>query len=163
DPHARRSLAALPGPRHRHPPAGSRDQVGRQRPLRTSGWHELRGPARGGAPQRRPRHQHPACGRSGLLLRLPRRLRPLTTPLPQCSERRALLALSWPRIVTQVGSMMLGVVDTVMVGGVSVEAIDAATLGNVWIHGTMLVAMGIVLGIDPLAARAHGAGDAARL
>ena len=58
--------------------------------------------------------------------------------------------------------MLLGVVDTLMVGRVSVEALGAASLANVWIFGTLQFANGILFGLDPIVAQAHGAGDARR-
>jgi MATE family multidrug resistance protein len=78
------------------------------------------------------------------------------------AEARRLASLAIPVCATQVGSMLLGLVDTVMVGRVSVNAIAAAALANVWIFGTIMFANGIVFGIDPLIAQAHGAGDGPR-
>ena len=45
---------------------------------------------------------------------------------------RALLTLALPVIVVQVGLMAMGVVDTIMVGHVSPEALAAVALGNVY-------------------------------
>lgn len=74
-------------------------------------------------------------------------------------EVRSIAVLAAPIVVTQVGSMLLGVVDMLMVGGLGRDAIAAASLGNLWLFGTLVVGMGIVLGIDPLITQAHGAGD----
>lgn len=73
-------------------------------------------------------------------------------------EVRTLLRLSIPVAATQVSIMLMGFVDTVMVGRVSVDAIAAASLANVWIFGTLMFANGVILGIDPIVAQAHGAG-----
>lgn len=78
---------------------------------------------------------------------------------PARIELKKLAALSAPAAASQLSSMLLGVVDTLMVSRVGVDAIAAAALANVWIFGTLLVANGIVLGIDPLVAQAHGARD----
>lgn len=78
-------------------------------------------------------------------------------------ETRALLALGLPLIAAQLGQMMLGVVDTVMVGRVSVDALDAAALGNTWSWGVSMFAMGVTFGLDALVPRAHGEGDEAAL
>ncbi len=43
-------------------------------------------------------------------------------------ELGALWRLAWPLVVTQVGVMMLGVVDTLLLGRLSVEALDAVAL-----------------------------------
>lgn len=77
-------------------------------------------------------------------------------------ELRRLLELAAPLVVTQLASMMLGVVDTLMVGRVSVEVLGAAALGHVWTFGTLVFAMGVILGMDPLVTQAHGSGDAVR-
>ena len=58
--------------------------------------------------------------------------------------------------------MLLGVVDAVMVGHVSVSAMAAASLANVWIWGTFMFAQGMLMGLDPIVARAHGARDGER-
>jgi len=78
---------------------------------------------------------------------------------PFRSEVRKLASLSLPVAAAQLSMMMLGFVDTVMVGRVSVEAIGAAALANVWVFGTIMVSNGVVFGIDPLVAQAHGARD----
>jgi MATE family multidrug resistance protein len=65
--------------------------------------------------------------------------------------------------VTQVGAMMLGVVDVLMVGQLGVHELDAAALGNVWLFGTMIFGMGIVFGLDPIVTQAHGGRDHARV
>ncbi|MEZ4380839.1 MAG: MATE family efflux transporter [Nannocystaceae bacterium] len=81
---------------------------------------------------------------------------------PASRELRALVGLALPIIVTQIGAMTLGVVDTIMVGRLSVDALAAAALGNVWVMGTMILGMGVMHGIDPIVAQAHGSGDSRR-
>jgi len=78
-------------------------------------------------------------------------------------ETRRLTSLAIPVVVTQVSSMLLGVVDILMVGRVGVEALGAASLGRVWVFGTLLLGMGLVLGIDPLVSQGHGRRDARAL
>ncbi len=73
-------------------------------------------------------------------------------------ELRRLLILAVPIIVSQLGSMLLGVVDMLMVGHVGVDALAAASLGVVWTWGTMAMGMGLVFGIDPIVSQAYGAG-----
>lgn len=77
-------------------------------------------------------------------------------------ETRRLAALALPVAATQVSTMLLGVVDTLMLGRFSIEALSAASLANVWVWGTLHFAMGILFGIDPIVAQAHGAGDGGR-
>jgi len=65
-------------------------------------------------------------------------------------------------MLTQLGTMLFGVVDTLMVGRVGVAELDAAALGNVWLWGTIVFGLGIVFGLDPIIAHAHGRGDGSR-
>jgi MATE family multidrug resistance protein len=62
-------------------------------------------------------------------------------------------------MASQAGMMVLGVVETLIVGRAGTTALGAVSLGNVWAHGTMLMAMGVVMGADPLLSQAYGAGD----
>lgn len=93
---------------------------------------------------------------------------PASEPLPGApvartdgvaGELRALTKLAVPVVSAQVGSMMLGLVDTMMIARVDTASLDAAALGNLWIFGTLIVAIGLVLGIDPIVTQAHGRGD----
>ncbi len=81
---------------------------------------------------------------------------------PLRDELRRLFRLAWPAMATQFGTMLMGVVDTVMVGHVSPEALAAAALGNAFLYGISMIGIGVVLGIDPIVSQAHGAGDGAR-
>ena len=75
------------------------------------------------------------------------------------AEVEALLRLGLPAAGTQLASMMLGVVDTMMVGRLNTEALDAVALGHLWIYGTMIFGMGLLWGMDPIMSQAHGASD----
>ena len=75
---------------------------------------------------------------------------------------RKLVTLAGPVVLTQLGIMAFGVVDTLMVGRVGIAELDAAALGNVWFWGTMILGVGIVYGLDPIIAQAHGRGDGER-
>ncbi len=81
---------------------------------------------------------------------------------PVRREVWALSTLAGPAIATQVGTMLMGVVDTLMVSRVSVEALSAASIGNAWTSMTLFCSMGIILGIDPIVSQAHGARDGSR-
>ena len=81
---------------------------------------------------------------------------------PLRSEIRRMAGLGIPVAAAQLSTMLLGFVDTVMVGRVSVEAIGAVALANVWVFGTLMFANGVLMGIDPVVAQAHGAGDGER-
>lgn len=85
---------------------------------------------------------------------------------PSSSARAEALRLArqaLPVVATQLATMMLGVVDTIMVGRLGVDAIGAASLGNVWVMGTLIVGMGVISGIDPFVSQAHGARDPQRM
>jgi MATE family multidrug resistance protein len=82
------------------------------------------------------------------------------TPLRR--EIFSISRLAGPVIATQVGTILMGVVDTLMVSRVSTEALGAAAIGNVWAHVTLFCATGVILGIDPIVSQAHGARDGER-
>lgn len=82
-----------------------------------------------------------------------------TTPTLQ-AEIRKLVRLSVPVVAAQVGSMMMGLVDTAMLGRVSVEALAAASIANAWVFFTLYFGTGLLMGMDPLVSQAHGRGDA---
>lgn len=74
-------------------------------------------------------------------------------------EFRILLKLGLPVVGGQLGTMLLHVVDTAMVGQFGVRELAAATLATQWIFLTLTMGMGLVMGIDPLVSQSHGAGD----
>ena len=57
--------------------------------------------------------------------------------------------------------MTMGMVDTLMVGRLSPEAIGAVGVGSSLFIGVVIFAMGLMLGLDALVSRAFGAGDLA--
>jgi multidrug resistance protein, MATE family len=73
-------------------------------------------------------------------------------------ELGPLLRIALPIVVTQLGQMLLGVVDAVFAGRLGVRELDAVTLGNLWQYGTMFPLFGVVLGLDTIASQGHGAG-----
>ncbi len=79
------------------------------------------------------------------------------------SELRPLLRLGLPAAGTQLAAMLLGVVDTMMVGRLGTETLDAAALGHLWVYGTSIFAIGMTWGMDPIMSQAHGAGRPERV
>jgi MATE family multidrug resistance protein len=69
------------------------------------------------------------------------------------------MGLAGPVAIAQVGNMLMGTIDTMMVGRISEQALAAAAIGNAWFYGVLLMGQGVVHGIDPLVSQAHGAGD----
>ncbi len=79
--------------------------------------------------------------------------------LPTRVEFRSLIRLALPVVVVQVGLMLMGVVDTIMVGRVSPQAIGAVALGNLYFFTVSVIGMGTLMALDPLVSQAVGAGD----
>jgi len=79
--------------------------------------------------------------------------------LPHRDDLQAMLRLAVPVVVVQVGMMLLGVVDTMVVGRLSSEALAAVALGHVMIVAVSSFGIGMLLALDPLVAQAVGAGD----
>jgi MATE family multidrug resistance protein len=75
------------------------------------------------------------------------------------SEIQNLIKISIPLILAQIGVVLLGVTDMVMLGNFSDDALKAAGLGNVWIIGTLMFGIGCCLGVDPIISWAIGRGD----
>ncbi len=82
---------------------------------------------------------------------------------PLRREFSRLTALSTPAALTQLSSILLWTVDLLMVGRVGVEALNAVSLGRIWVMGTAVCAMGLIFGRDAPASQAHGARDGERL
>jgi MATE family multidrug resistance protein len=79
--------------------------------------------------------------------------------LPHRDDLEAMLRLAVPVVVVQVGMMLLGVVDTMVVGRLSSEALAAVALGHVAIVAVSSFGIGMLLALDPLVAQAVGAGN----
>jgi MATE family multidrug resistance protein len=79
--------------------------------------------------------------------------------LPTPQEFRALCRLAVPVVVVQLGLMLMGVVDTVMVGRLSAEALGAVALGNLFFFTAAVIGWGTLMALDPVVAQAVGARD----
>jgi MATE family multidrug resistance protein len=62
-------------------------------------------------------------------------------------------------MASQVGMMLLGVVEALLMGRAGNTPLAAVSLGNAWTHGTLLMATGVVMGADPILSQAYGADD----
>jgi MATE family multidrug resistance protein len=78
---------------------------------------------------------------------------------PTRADLLALLRLAAPIVLIQVGMMLMGVVDTIMVGGVSAAALAAAALGNLYFWIISALGVGVLMALDPIVAQALGARD----
>jgi MATE family multidrug resistance protein len=72
-------------------------------------------------------------------------------------EFRPMFRLALPVVLAEMGWMTMGMVDTLMVGRLSPEAIGAVGLGSSIFMGLSIFAMGLLLGLDTLVSQAFGA------
>lgn len=72
---------------------------------------------------------------------------------------KSMIRLALPIVVVQLGQMLFGVVDTVMIGRVSPTALAAVALGNLYFFGAAIFGMGVLMALDPVVAQAVGADD----
>ncbi len=79
--------------------------------------------------------------------------------VPRRADLAAMFSLAVPVVVVQVGMMLMGVVDTMVVGRVSAETLAAVALGNLAVMTVSAFAIGLLLALDPVVAQAVGAHD----
>lgn len=72
-------------------------------------------------------------------------------------ELRPMLELAAPVVLAELGWVTMGIVDTLMVGRISADAIGAVGLASMLFFAIAVFAMGLLLGLDPLVAQAYGA------
>ncbi len=81
--------------------------------------------------------------------------------IPARSDFKSLISLAIPVAVVQVGAMLMGAVDTVMVGHVSAADLAAVALGNLYFFFAASFGLGTLFALDPLVSQAFGANDRA--
>lgn len=74
-------------------------------------------------------------------------------------ELRAMISLAVPVVLSEMGWMAQGIVDTVMVGRMGPASIGAVALGNAVYYTPSLFGVGLLLGLDTLVSQAYGAND----
>lgn len=74
-------------------------------------------------------------------------------------ELRAMIALAVPVVLSELGWMAQGIVDTIMVGRLGPAAIGAVSLGNAVYYTPSLFGIGLLLGLDTLVSQAYGRQD----
>ncbi len=74
-------------------------------------------------------------------------------------EISATVRLAAPVVLVQLGLMLMGVVDSMMLGHLSAGALAAGALGNISTFFLLILGGGILAALDPLVSQAHGAGD----
>lgn len=75
------------------------------------------------------------------------------------TEFRPMFALAWPVVVAELGWMLMGIVDIIMVGRLSPEAIGAVGIGSAVFVALAVFGMGLLLGLDTFVSQAYGAGS----
>lgn len=70
-----------------------------------------------------------------------------------------MVALAIPVVLSELGWMAQGVVDTIMVGKLGPAAIGAVALGNAVCYTPSLFGIGLLLGLDTLVAQSYGRKD----
>ena len=73
-------------------------------------------------------------------------------------ELKPMAALAAPVALAEIGWTTMGLVDTLMVGGLGPVAIGAVGLGSIVFLAIGIFGMGLLLGLDTLVAQAYGAG-----
>ena len=81
--------------------------------------------------------------------------------IPAPADFKSLVRLAMPVAAVQVGVMLMGAVDTVMVGQVSARDLAAVALGNLYFFLTVSFGIGTLFALDPVISQAFGAGDRA--
>lgn len=70
-----------------------------------------------------------------------------------------MLRLAIPLVLGELGWMTMGIVDTMMLGRVSPEAMSAASVSGILFFTVTVFGMGVLLGLDTLVSQSHGAGE----
>jgi len=78
------------------------------------------------------------------------------------AELRILLRLSVPIAIAQLGLVAMGLVDTAVIGRLSVDDLAGAGIGRSLGFASIILAVGVAMGLEPVAAQAIGAGDEGR-
>lgn len=74
-------------------------------------------------------------------------------------ELRAMVSLAVPVVLSELGWMAMGFVDTMMVGRLGPAAIGAVALGNAICYTPSIFGIGLMLGLDTLVSQAYGRED----
>jgi len=81
---------------------------------------------------------------------------------PLLSETRRTVSLALPIIVGHVGQMLMGWVDTIMVGRVGVVPLAACGFANTLLSVPLVFGFGLLSAVSVQVSHAHGAGEAPR-
>src|ERR1700722_9587736 len=74
-------------------------------------------------------------------------------------ELGAMVTLAVPVVLSELGWMAQGVVDTIMVGRLGPVSIGAVAVGNAVFYTPSLFGIGLLLGLDTVVSQAYGRKD----
>src|SRR5580693_2676605 len=74
-------------------------------------------------------------------------------------ELGPMMRLAAPLALSELGWMLMGIVDTLMAGRLNATAVGAGSLGNMMFYPIAISGTGLLLGMDTLVSQAFGAGD----
>jgi multidrug resistance protein, MATE family len=78
------------------------------------------------------------------------------------TEFKPMASLALPVVIAELGWMAMTVVDTMMVGRLSAEAIGAVSFGALFVNILSFFGLGLLLGLDTLISQAFGANNISR-
>ena len=81
------------------------------------------------------------------------------TLIPLRADLVRMLRLALPIVTVQVGIMLTGVVDTLMVGHLSATDLAAVGLGNLYFFQIAVFGIGLLMALDPIVSQGVAAGD----
>lgn len=73
-------------------------------------------------------------------------------------DLRAMLSLTWPVVLAELGWVLMGIVDTVMVGPLGPAAIGAVGTGSTMFFAVMVLGIGTFFALDTFVSQSFGAG-----
>ena len=82
-------------------------------------------------------------------------------PRGLAAEVRPMLALALPLVISELGWVAMGIVDTIMVGRLGPGAIAAVGLGNITFFSVTVFGIGLLMGLDTLVSQSFGAATCA--
>ncbi len=78
---------------------------------------------------------------------------------PTRGELREMARLAAPVVLANMGGMLQGTVDTMILGHYSSTALAAGSFGNIYFFGVAVFGMGLLMSLDPVVSQAIGARD----
>ena len=77
------------------------------------------------------------------------------------SEVRATLSLAWPLVLAEIGWVLMGIVDTIMVGPLGPAALGAVGTGSTLFFAVVVFGIGVLYALDTYVSQNFGAGNIA--